>query len=110
MVDNMQDYNIYAAGQSRKEPWAIVFHPKNTNKRLDGSDDRWFKVEDKKELETLISWLEVRPGFPRLLSILGPDDAFYASIYTLARQVRTKVLDENTIFVFDIDPYSFMNK
>ena len=106
MANNMGDYDIYAAGQSKSQPWAIVFHPKNNPKKLTGTPDRWHKIEDKKLLDDLIGWTEARSSIPRLMSILGPepDRAFYAYVYTSFAQLSTRIVDENTIFVFEPDP------
>ena len=107
MANNMGDYDIWAAGQSKSRPWAIVFHPKDNPKKLTGTPDRWHKIEDKKLLDEVISWMEAaRSTPPRLMSILGPepDRAFYAYVYTPGAQINTRIVDENTIFVFEPDP------
>jgi hypothetical protein len=106
MANNMGDYNIYASGRSKSRPWAIVFHPKDSSKKLKGTPDRWHKIEDKKVLDDLIGWMETYSTPPRLLSLLGPepDRAFYAYIYTPLSQVSTRIEDENTIFVYEPDP------
>ena len=107
MANNMGDYNIYAAGRSKAEPWAIVFHPKDSTKKLTGTPDRWHKIEDKKVLDDIIGWMDARSSaVARLMSILGPepDRAFYAYIYTPLAQINTRIVDENTIFVYEPDP------
>ena len=107
MANNMGDYDIYAAGRNKSQPWAVVYHPKDNVKKLTGSPDRWHKIEDKKLLDEIIGWMEARASYiPRLLSILGPepDRAFYAYIYTPLAQIKTRIEDENTIFVFEPDP------
>ena len=106
MANNMGDYDIYAAGRNRKTPWAIVFHPKDNPKKLQGTPDRWHKIEDKKVLDGLISWMETYRNPPRLLSLLGPEPErdFYAYIYTPLSQMNTRIVDDNTIFVYEPDP------
>jgi len=106
MANNMGDYDIYAAGQSKGQPWAIVFHPKDNAKKLTGTPDRWHKIEDKKVLDDVIGWMEARTAVPRLLSILGPEPGrdFYAYVYTPLAQITTRVEDANTIFVYEPDP------
>ena len=108
MANNMADYDIYAAGQKIGEPWALVFHPKDNPNKLTGTPDRWYKIEDRKVLDEIIGWLEARSGaFPRLMSILGPepDRALYGYMYTPIPQPKTRIVDENTIFVFEPDPF-----
>ena len=108
MANNMGDYNIYAAGRSKSRPWAIVFHPKDNPKKLSGNPDRWHKIEDKKVLDDLIGWMEATTTVapPRLMSILGPapERDFYAYVYTQLSQINTRIVDENTIFVYEPDP------
>jgi hypothetical protein len=106
MANNIGDYDIWAAGRSKSQPWAIVFHPKNNTKKLTGTPDRWHKIEDKKVLDDIIGWIEANSTIPRLMSILGPDPdrAFYGYIYTPFPQINTRIEDENTIFVFEPDP------
>ena len=106
MANNMGDYDIYAAGVTRAQPWAIGFLPKDNDKRLTGTPDRWHKIEDKQVLDELIGWMETRTtAIPRLLSVLGPepDRAFFGYIYSPLR-IRTRIVDENTIFIFEPDP------
>ena len=106
MANNMGDCDIYAAGRSKSVPWAIVFHPKDNPKKLTGTPERWHKIEDKKVLDDIIGWMEANTAVPRLMSILGPepDRAFYAYIYTPLAQINTRIVDENTIFVYEPDP------
>ena len=106
MSNNMGDYDIYAAGVTRAQPWAIGFIPKDSLNRLTGTLGRWYKIEDKKLLDELIGWMEVRTtAIPRLMSVLGPepDRAFFGYIYS-PLNIRTRIVDENTIFVFEPDP------
>jgi hypothetical protein len=106
MADNMGDYDIWAAGRSRARPWAIVFHPKDNPKKLNGTPGRWHKIEDKNVLLDIVGWMESTTRVPRLMSILGPapERDFYAYVYTTLNQLNTRIEDENTIFVFGPDP------
>ena len=107
MANNMEDYDIWAAGQKITRPWAVVFHPKTNAKKLKGTPDRWHKIEKKEILDEIVSWMETNVNTPpRLMSILGPapDRAFFAYIYTSLSQINTRVEDENTIFVFEPNP------
>lgn len=106
MANNMEDYDIWAAGVVIQRAWAIVFHPKDNPKKLNGTPDRWYKIEDKKVLDDLIGWMESRPSIPRLLSILGPapERDFYGYIYSHLSPINSRIEDENTIFIFEPDP------
>ena len=107
LANDMGDYNVYAAGITKSRPWAIGFLPKNSPRRLTGSPEQWFKVEDKNTLDELIGWMESKPAAtPRLLSVLGPEPerAFFGYIYSPMPQINTRIIDENTIYVFVPDP------
>jgi hypothetical protein len=108
MANNIEDYDIWVAGVTMARPWAIVFDPKDNPRRLTGTPDRWTKIEDKKKLDEIIGWVEIDSGLgpPRLLSILGPapDREFYAYIYTAISPINTRMVDENTIFVYEPNP------
>jgi hypothetical protein len=107
LANNMEEYNVYAAGITISRPWAIGFVPKNSTRRLTGTPDQWYKVENKKTLDDLIGWMESHPGaVPRLMSVLGPEPerAFFGYIYSPIGQISTRVMDDNTIFVFVPDP------
>jgi len=108
LSNNMGDYDIYAAGVTKARPWAIGFLPKNSTRRLTGTPEQWHKIEDKKTLDELIGWMETNTpnAVPRLLSVLGPepDRAFFGYIYSPLSPINTRIVDENTIFVFVPDP------
>jgi hypothetical protein len=107
LANSMGDYNVYAAGITKSRPWAIGFVPKNSTRRLTGSPDQWYKIEDKKTLDEIIGWMESKPGaIPRLMSVLGPEPerAFFGYIYSPMPQISTRVMDDNTIYVYVPDP------
>lgn len=107
LANSMEDYNVYAAGVTISRPWAIGFVPKNSPRKLTGSPEQWYKVENKKTLDDLIGWIESKPAaIPRLMSVLGPepDRAFFGYIYSAMPQINTKIINENTIYVFVPDP------
>lgn len=107
MANNIGDYDIWGAGQSKDRPWAIVFHPKDNSKKVIGTPGRWKKIEDKKVLDDLIGWMEsYGSDVPRLMSLLGPapDRAFFAYVYTILSQMNARIKDENTVFLYDPDP------
>jgi len=99
--ENWNDYTIYYAGQSVGLPSAIMFDPKKDSKTL--LSDKWIKVEDRETVSELISWIQHSTQFyPRLQRILGPDDQFYGYFYSGWDHVLIKVVDERTLWVYDL--------
>ena len=106
IANNIEDYDVWAAGIVLEKAWAIVFHPKDNPNKLTGTPNRWYRIEDKERLVDLIGWMEVTPVIPRLLSILGPapERDFYGYMYTKLSPINSRIVDENTIFIFEPDP------
>lgn len=108
LEENWNDYTIYYAGYygglSIKHPSAVMFDPKNDSKELVG--DKWTIVKDKSTLSELISSIqsqETVDGFyPRLWRILGPDEQLYGFLFTAWDHVVTKVINNNTMWVYDL--------
>jgi len=99
--ENWRDYTIYYAGMSVQHPSAIMFDPKKDSRTL--ASDKWIKVEDQETLSELISWIQLTTEFyPRLQRILGPDDQFYGYFYSGWDHVLIKVVDERTLWVYDL--------
>jgi len=101
LKENWHDYTIYYAGLSIGHPSAILFDPKTDDKAL--VNDKWIRVEDQETLSELISWIQHSTQFPpRLQRILGPDDQFYGYFYSGWNHVVLKVVDERTLWVYDL--------
>jgi hypothetical protein len=78
-----------------------MFDPKKDSKTL--LSDKWIKVEDQETVSDLISWIQHTTEFyPRLQRILGPDDQFYGYFYSGWDHVLIKVVDERTLWVYDL--------
>ena len=104
LIENSNDYNIYYSGYDTNNPSGILFDPKRDNKTLVPSD-RWIKVESRETASEIVSWIQVQdfPWYmPGLLSILDSDDQFYGYVFTGWNHVVTKVVDENTLVVYDL--------
>jgi hypothetical protein len=98
---NWEDYAVYWTGLSVGEPSGIMFDPKKDDRKL--TNEKWIKVENKATLAELIGWIKMnRDYYPRLWTILGPDDRLYGYMYTGWRNVVIKEVDERTLYVHDL--------
>jgi len=102
LVENWQEYHIYYAGLSYKSPSAIMFVPKQGDKRV--VSRKWMPVTDQSVAATIVKWLDSYMNFPPTLwKILGPDGHFFGYVYTSAEeQVVVREIEPNTLFVEDI--------
>jgi hypothetical protein len=104
LEENWQDYNVLFAGVHSKLPSAVLFDRKDDNITLTG--DRWFRVQDKETLIDLIDWVKREPPigayYPRLWEMQGPDGSFYGYMFTAWTNAVMKVVDENTVMVYDL--------
>jgi hypothetical protein len=106
LIDKWEDYNIYYSdkydGFDARSPLGIMFDPKNNDTALVG--DRWKKVEDQKTLIEMIRWIYPTTQYePWLNEILGPDGRFYGYLYYSYGFAIFKVVDDNTLYVFNLD-------
>jgi hypothetical protein len=102
LIDNWQEYHIYYAGLSYKSPSAIMFNPKQGDKRV--VSQKWMPVTDQSVAITIVKWLDAYVNFPPTLwKILGPNGDFFGYVYTSAEeQVVVREIEPNTLFVEDI--------
>ena len=106
LIDNWKDYNIYYSdkydGFDARSPLGIMFDPKNNDTMLVG--DRWKKVEDQQTLIEMTQWIYPTTQYePWLNEIIGPDGRFYGYLYFSYGFATLKVVDDNTIYVFNLD-------
>lgn len=104
---NWEDYVIHYAGISVGTPAGIMFDPTDDDRTLTG--DKWIKVEDKEILSELIGWMKTYIEFnPQIWRILGPNNEFfgylfYPSYLMYADTVVIKVIDDKTMYVYDVE-------
>jgi hypothetical protein len=107
LVENWGDYVIHYAGLNVGNPAGIMFDPKDDDRTLTG--DKWIKVEDKETLSELIGWMKsYTEYYPRIWRILGPNNEFfgylfYPSYRMYADNVVIKVIDDKTMYVYDVE-------
>ena len=105
LEERWQDYDVYYAGVHVQLPSAVIFDPKDDDRKLI-THERWVHIEDREELAEVLLWLwgdETSPEFsPQLWKILGPDDQLYGYMYTPWDHANIKMVDEKTLWVDDI--------
>ena len=106
LIDKQFDYNIYYSdiyeGYNPRATLGIMFDPKNNETTLVG--DRWKKVKDQKDLIEMTKWIYSNTQYePWLNEILGPDGKFYGYLYYSYGFVTLKVVDDKTMFVFNLE-------
>jgi hypothetical protein len=109
---NWQDYVVYYAGLDTGNPSAVLFDRKDDDRVI--AVDRWSKVESRELLGDLIDSIQRQTGssyYPSLFEIRGPDGHLYGFIFTAWSVVSTRMIDDRTMFVFDIPlpPYLAVN-
>ena len=107
LVENWEDYVIHYAGLNVGNPAGIMFDLKADDRTLTG--EKWVKVEDKETLSELIGWMKsYTEYYPRIWRILGPNNEFfgylfYPSYHMYADNVVIKVIDDKTMYVYDVE-------
>jgi hypothetical protein len=107
LVENWENYVIHYAGLNVGNPAGIMFDPKDDDRTLTG--EKWIKVEDKETLVELIGWMKSYTEYnPQIWRILGRNNEFfgylfYPSYRMYADNVVIKVLDDKTLYVYDVE-------
>jgi hypothetical protein len=107
LEENWKDYVVHYAGLNVGSPAGIMFDPKYDDRTLTG--EKWIKVEDKKTLSELIGWMKTYTEFnPRIWRILGPNNEFFGYLFypshrMYADNVVIKVIDDKTMYVYDVE-------
>jgi len=106
LIAKWDDYHIYYSdkyeGYSARAALGIMFDPKTNDTTLVG--DRWKKVKDQKDLIEMTQWIYSNTQYePWLSEILGPDGKFYGYLYYSYGFVTLKVVDDKTMYVFNLE-------
>ncbi len=101
--ENWEEYTIYYSYRHDSRPAAIMFDPKNDDKKLVG--DSWHKIEDQETLSETISIIQQRYDNSEVEIIEGPDNQFFGYMYYPSYlYVPVKVVDERTLYVTTLPP------
>ena len=102
--ENWEEYTIYYSFRSDSRPSAIMFDPKNNDKKLVG--DNWYKIEDQKTLSETISIIQQQYDHCHVDIIEGPDNQVYGYMYYPHwLNLPVRVVDERTLYVSTLPPY-----
>ena len=103
LKERWQDYDVYFAGPNMNRPTAIMFDPKDDDKKL-VPHKWWVRIEKEEDLKEVLWELRMAQVnfFPLVRSILGPDKDLYGYMYTAWNHVLIKVVDDSTLWVDDI--------
>jgi hypothetical protein len=96
--ENWEEYTIYYSYRWSTTPSAIMFDPKNNDKKLVG--DSWIKIEDKETLSETISIIQQRYDYAKVEIITGPDNQVFGYMYyPFYLNVPVKMVNERTLYV-----------
>ena len=100
LIESFQDYDVFFSG-TKGEPTALLFDPRVDGRTILHKD--WGKVENRKELKKLVTWIRTNPASGWTYAILSPDGRFFGYIFT-GRQnaVVVKVVDDKTLQAYGI--------
>jgi hypothetical protein len=114
LEENWEDYVIHYAGLSVGTPAGIMFDPKGDGRTLTG--EKWIKVEDKETLSELIGWMKTYTEFnPQIWRILGPNNEFFGYLFYPSHRMHgdnvvIKVIDDNTMYIYDVESPVFQTR
>lgn len=103
LEERWEDYDVYFAGPWIGRPSAVMFDPKQDDRKL-VPHKWWVPVKTKEDLLEVVRGIEVGQVdfWPIVWRILGPDDHLYGYMYTAWHHVLIKVVDNKTLWVDDI--------
>ncbi len=102
--ESWEEYTIYYSYRWDSKPSAIMFDPKNNDKKLVG--DSWYKIEDQKTLSETIRIIQEQYDHCHVDIIEGPDNQFFGYIYYPHwLSLPVTVVDERTLYVSTLPPY-----
>jgi hypothetical protein len=110
LIKNWNEYDVYYSdkydGYHPRAALGVMFDPKNDETKLVG--DRWKKVKNQKDLIEMTQWIYSNTRYePWLDEILGPDGRVYGYLYYSYGGVTLKRINDNTMYVFNLEEPSY---
>ena len=103
LAKNWKDYHVYYTGTEPKVPWGILFDKKDDGRTL--TSEHWVMVEDGDSISGKAQWMMASWPTTRLFTILGPENEFYGYVFTRWTTVVTKLVEKDTLYVYDLKLY-----
>lgn len=98
LTDNWKDHDVYYATRYSSRPAAVMFDPRNDDKRLTG--DGWYRIEDPVTLAKTIRIIQVWYRSAIVGVVRSPDDRIFGYMYyPSGLNIPIKMVDENTLYV-----------
>jgi len=96
-----QDYDIYYSVWPADQPIAILFDPKDDDKRLVA--ESWIKMRpEENALSRTIKSIHSR-YYPKLYEVRGPGDQLYGYVYSGRSMINVEVIGKNVLRVNDLE-------
>ena len=107
--DNLDNFDVFFMGLTEDMPTALLFDPKDDDKRVVG--DRWEKVSNLDKIDDMITFVKSFTEFdPRLFAVMGPDNQVYGYLLSPRVGVGTRVIDDKTIYIYGIKSPLYSDK
>jgi hypothetical protein len=107
LVNNWRNYNVYWAGVNVRNVNAILFDPKDDDRKF-STQGNWSPVHTEAQLAELIRWINVfRTMPPDLYEITGPGRRFFGYVFMLTSSPVIRVVDEQTLSISNITERGF---
>jgi len=102
--ENLKEYTVYYSNRWNSRPSAIMFDPKNDDKKLVG--DSWYKIEDQETLSKTIRKIQQKYNYARVEIIKGPDNQVFGYMYYPHwLYIPVKKVGERTLYVSTLPPH-----
>ncbi len=107
--DNLDNFDVFFMGLTEEMPTALLFDPKDDDKRVVG--DRWEKVTNLDKIDDMIAFVKSFTEFdPRLFAVMGPDNQVYGYLLSPRVGIATRVIDDKTIYIYGIRSPLYLDK
>jgi hypothetical protein len=108
LVQNWKNYNVYWAGVNVRNVNAILFDPKNDDRKFSLQTSNWSPVDKEAKLAELIRWINVfRTQPPNLYNVIGPDGKTFGYLFMLPSSPLIRVVDAQTLSITNISDRGF---
>jgi len=98
LTDNWQDYDVYYATRYSSRPAAVMFDPKDDDRKLIG--EGWYQIEDPVTLAKTIRIIQVWYNYVIVGVVRSPDERVFGYMYYPPDlNIPIRVVDGQTLYV-----------